>query len=316
MLKKKSIKPDQEEFSKLDSAVVELSKQTEALLGAIEPSNESKPKLPKKHDVVRHKPKHFDIIHDTKQTKLRATLKAVPKPEEKQKLLADPREVYESAKEAEPAELSSTSAAVVHSHKEGILQTASIRPAANTEDPEPFRSAAEESEVPVLIEPSAVRHSISFGNEAKNAPEEVSEHLNQGQIKEPLGENLSKDQEELTPTEEEADSSKIRDESTADSEHNASADNPVEAISAKADSNAYRGELNANNLVKEAQPKGYEAHSTDKPVVFDTDEYHPELHDWSKLEHRPTIGRLLLVLAVVIVGAVAYIMLTDQNLPF
>ena len=78
MLKKKSVKsPAEQDFKELDSAVSELSKQTEALLGSFESeAKQEKPKMPKKHATVSRRGKSFDIIHDPKQnTKLPATLK-------------------------------------------------------------------------------------------------------------------------------------------------------------------------------------------------------------------------------------------------
>ena len=57
---------------------------------------------------------------------------------------------------------------------------------------------------------------------------------------------------------------------------------------------------------------------TDETVstVFDTEEYHPELHDWSKLENTGSSIWLITLLIVVIVAAALYFTIFKQMLPF
>ncbi len=67
------------------------------------------------------------------------------------------------------------------------------------------------------------------------------------------------------------------------------------------------GELYANNLVQHSEPKGYIPHANQKGMaVFDVEEYHLELHDWSSLNKNPRITRLLLLLMLVVIGAALY----------
>ena len=54
-----------------------------------------------------------------------------------------------------------------------------------------------------------------------------------------------------------------------------------------------------------------------KPVdIYDTDEYHPTLHDWSKLSKQNHTPLYILLLLVVILGAVLYIIYADISIPF
>ena len=77
------------------------------------------------------------------------------------------------------------------------------------------------------------------------------------------------------------------------------------------------GELYANNLVKAKKPKGYQPlASQQKPTVFDTNEYHVDLHDWSKLDHSANSKWILFVLVAVLLGAFVYLIVLKQPVPF
>ncbi len=78
------------------------------------------------------------------------------------------------------------------------------------------------------------------------------------------------------------------------------------------------GELYANNLVQSSNPAGYTPHKTQPDLaVFDAEDYHAQLHDWSRLAHRSSwqyvalFGLLLLVLSVLLLRALVPDFLPD-----
>lgn len=338
MLKKKSSKKtDSKDFSALDSAVSELSKQTEALLGSFkdtESEKKLKPNLPKKQTVGHPRAKHFDIIHDPKNTsKLHATLRAVPKVKEIDTELPVP------AKQAQEAELKESKTALVLPHKEGSLST-QAKTVQYKSKPEKADEVSNEDAVAVKqLTKTDATSALSF------------EEADQEHSKEPAAQDKSQATESDTKSAEPTDSHQkqtevpisANDESATDSENDGSSvaaaesatEKPIDKSDVSKDtagsieepeenektealeSSAYRGELYANNLVKEAEPKGYQANDDEeKPALFDTEEYHPELHDWSKLEHKSSTSWLLLILVLVAAGALAYYVLTGQKIPF
>jgi len=69
-----------------------------------------------------------------------------------------------------------------------------------------------------------------------------------------------------------------------------------------------------NNIQPEA---GYKApDSQQKPTVFDTNEYHVELHDWSKLEYKSNTLWYLLGLLFVIFAASIFFVISGFSVPF
>ena len=70
----------------------------------------------------------------------------------------------------------------------------------------------------------------------------------------------------------------------------------------------------ANNIQPEA---GYKApDSQQKPTVFDTNEYHVELHDWSKLEYKSNTLWYLLGLLFAIFAAGIFFIVSGFSVPF
>ena len=69
--------------------------------------------------------------------------------------------------------------------------------------------------------------------------------------------------------------------------------------------------------MKAKKPKGYQPlASQQKPTVFDTNEYHVDLHDWSKLDHSANSKWILFVLVAVLLGAFVYLIVLKQPVPF
>lgn len=70
------------------------------------------------------------------------------------------------------------------------------------------------------------------------------------------------------------------------------------------------GELYANNLVKPARVSGYQAHENQQaPTIFDTNEYHTELHGWTnKKDAGPWIWLSAVALVVIVAGSVYYML--------
>lgn len=62
--------------------------------------------------------------------------------------------------------------------------------------------------------------------------------------------------------------------------------------------------------------KNTEDSDEEKTDVFDTDEYHPKLHDWSKLEHHNNAPVIVLLLLLVLFALGAYAVITGMKLPF
>lgn len=303
MLKKKPIKkPTEHDFSAVDAAVSELSKQTEALLGKAEPAPKSKPTLPKKRSRPSARGKSFDIIAPQSKKTTQATLKTVKpiavlnsKIIETQSLLPD--HATKSYNELDTPEIESGSAnsapAIIQHHAERIQAETELsnKPDTASEVEPKFDASTTQKEN------TEVSHtSLSF-------------------------EGSSKEDEIQTPTEPEVEvSTGLQKKETPEalaSEEKAEAEVPLTEKELEEPPAYNSGELFANNLVKDSQPKGYKpAENQQKPTVFDTNEYHPELHDWSKLEHKGWGRWLILVAVLCVLGGAIYFIFSGQSLPF
>ena len=66
------------------------------------------------------------------------------------------------------------------------------------------------------------------------------------------------------------------------------------------------GEIYANNLVKPVEPKGFtQADDQPQPTIFDTEEYHVAIHDWSKAGDHKSHKWLSFLILLVVAGIVA-----------
>lgn len=52
-----------------------------------------------------------------------------------------------------------------------------------------------------------------------------------------------------------------------------------------------------------------------KPTVFDTTEYHPQLHDWSQLDKKSRLPWVILLILLATLAGVVYFMVLNQHLP-
>ncbi len=310
--KKKSSQPAQPDALSIDAAMDELSKQTEALLSDFgEQAKVPKPALPKKSAKFAPKGKSFDVFHDPrKKTQLKSTLKASEptSPEEgtgaaielpETPLLEEHatdsyNEIGISDQKPEDSEQPAVdSPAVIVGHEAKLTvatdnQSGSIMPGETAASLEAQEDVAVELVAPISLES---QEPLSFNEEPAEGESQVAEDE---PVKEPVVEVSEDDQAQVAPE--------------------AETDAPPKAA---ADDIYVSGELHANNLVKNVKPKGYQAlEDTGAPAVFDTEEYHPELHDWSKLEHKNGPKWILLVLLVIVAGGLGYFVISGQKFPF
>lgn len=334
--KKSKQHTDTGDFSSLDAAVSELAKQTEALLG--DPKKQPKSakaaaKPPKKG--VSKKPKSrghsFDIISQPKQgTTLPATLKSAPpkqahatasQPVSAPREMLSPQDIPSSEKAAEsigPEETSVSDeqaasdgkpedALAIVGHKSKVLRLgddAAEEVAESTEADEADAEPSAEKPAPAsqtgitFTEPDEPSEGDSAALEEQGPAESTpGEDAQLGQVAQSAATELDIQLEAKVKAEASSD---------VDKEPEVLASNPADT-----------GELTANNLVKDSTPKGYRAHpGQQKPTVFDTKEYHPELHDWSHLSRPSRAPFIILLLLIAVLGAITYFVVLGQKLPF
>ncbi len=344
--KKTSAIASSEEFAELDSSVSELARQTEALLGK---SGEkmSKPVLPKKSAETKRAPGHtsarsFDIIHGSDKKSSKAVLKAshpgqtvLDVPEEK--LL--PAETADKSDES-PLIVSTKpkakvlSADIVTSHTPGALKL----------DAKPKGAEAVEPS----IEEDAVRKS---GDAPQSAPEEVAskvdtvlplDEIPKGIDDGDVVETDTSDKEELDSASDAVLSTEVVDEKTDDAEEVPEATDSTDAKPAldediedeKPNAEALSSDpltkektdvsqnvqIYSDNLEGDDSAKKGEDDTTedgdDKVDIFDTEEYHSTLHDWSKLEHHNRAPVIILLLLCVLFALGVYAVVSGIKLPF
>lgn len=296
MLKKNASKKlKDKDFTALDAAVSELSKQTEALLGSATTNKADKPTLPKKKAAPTVRGKSFDIIHNPHQkSSKRATLKTAHVTRHKVAPALKPLELLpdhagKSFNELEPETQetvddakSTSSTPLVKHHVNSLVFTSD-----ETTEPDNQDTPKEQSEKSVA-QPKA--------DEAPEPPVEA-----ESTKEKPVD---SKDENTEEPL------AKFEPSSSQDSSEDTTEEATVEPP-------AYNsGELFANNLVKEVKKKSYKPdENQQKPTVFDTNEYHAELHDWSRLEHKSGLSWLILLALVIIAAVIAYFILSGQTIP-
>ncbi len=316
MLKKKPTKkPEEHDFTALDQAVSELSKQTEALLGKTG-EKASKPMLPKKRSIPHTKGKSFDIIHDPKhKTALKASLKTAVVSHHKSESLVEetvpllPDHATKSFNESESTEKVATSstentnpAPTIQGHSQGLAihgQEESMTAEATLEEP------ADDATHEPSVSHSAITFTEDKTTELESEPPQTAPEESEATP-------------ELSAEPETVDTKEVAPESEAEPKDTAIPKSDSKASEEPVEPPAYNsGELFANNLVKESKPHGYKPdENQQKPTVFDTNEYHPELHDWSKLEHGSGLRWLILLLLLVIAGALGYFVVSGQTVPF
>jgi len=331
--KKKITKPTKHDEAALSAAMKELSKQTEALLGSSEPKKAppvKKPQLPKKQSLQKSRGKSFDIISQPKHPrKLKATLKTV-----EPKLLKSLQTTLPKHQISEHVSKKSTSAPGVEKAK--TLSTSSRSAVAPT-------IVHQKGRLQIQPQPAETDQASIVTNEPKAAPSTsvartgiiFSEDDTQEVIEQPPSEDNTSDDDGATIIEQETDdvnewigesSSHTNSQKNVEQQDSQDANGVNEKSTAKStkendkqeEPTVYRsGELYANNLVKAKKPKGYQPlASQQKPTVFDTNEYHVELHDWSKLDHGANSKWILILLVAVLLGAFVYLIVLKQPVPF
>lgn len=343
--KKVSSVANKDELAALDSSVNELSKQTSELLKGFgeKPQNSddgsSKSKLSTESTkskartgTAMRRGKSFDIIQNPKtRTSLKGTLKTTDtQPDEEHALL--PEHATDSYNEGpttpkqspihDVAPSNSTGASTPHliGHRAGSLQLASETGDATESGsehvdlvdtaPEELKTEDESAVEPTQPVHGSMDQGITFAEEAtkkdlaqddKRATEEQSDEVSESP--EPTAEDTMPEAENKG-----ADETQGGDVATEEAKQDVD-----DATLNLHDS----GELFANNLVHDSKPQSYTPlESQQKPTVFDTNEYHVELHDWSKLEHKSHGLWYILVLLITVAAALAYFLFSGQEIPF
>lgn len=328
--KKVSAVADKNELAELDNSVSELSKQTSELLKGFKDKSSASESEPIKPSTVTDAPKtraaasrshvkSFDIIqHPKTRTSLKSTLKSSPETN----LVSDseiellPEHATKSFNEIEAVDAKSP------------IQD--VSPATSTIFSTPSVIGHRAGSLQVSSEIDTVTDTSKITNEDKTETQELSEseeESNKTEAEQVETKNSdSPSVQGITFEEEQIEVEESADNPLHDEDKKQSDANPLSADTNEADKTEVTettvnpqdsGELYANNLVHDAKPKSYSPlESQQKPTVFDTNEYHVELHDWSKLKHKNSVIWYFIVLIVVIAAAAAYMLLTDQKLPF
>lgn len=336
LTKKKPIKSKKQDEAELDSAMKELVKQTEALLGS---SDDEKDKSAKKAKLVVEKPvkkmsvspkkkiiphtngKNFDIVSRPKKPKIiTATLKTATASRPKVADSVDSGPLSSVDKEFDKDTdhlfksddtLNSAPAKIIH--QKGNLRTQEVSDKDSSE--------STSGEVPQQNPSQMVtRNGINF-LQADDIPEAGNDTISFFEEPDEEPENGALVDSATTVTKIESDTSetKITSQRDGDTVRNDLSDDILSEDQKRAEKSASKdsGELYANNLIKEKTPKGYvPLASQEKPTVFDTTEYHVELHDWSKLDKSPVGKWLILGLLIICLAAFTYLFVLGQPLPF
>lgn len=336
MLGRSKSKPKDLDYTNLDSAVNELTKQTEALLKTFE--EKPKPVLPKRHAKPASKGHSFDIIKDpAHKTRIKANLKVATPVKESEvskksavELLpehASPdgttseseqlKEVKKSQESVEVKNSSVTSTNIVAVHKPGSLHITEAHPSTvasgleKSESEEAANNKTESSEPSIGLEKPTkpiAKESLNFKTDAeeiKVAPSDQKEEKVIDYKQEDMAESQESSEPVISKTPNEDEAAKTSE--SSDDTNQKEADK-VDKVST---------ELFAPDFSKVEDDQEDKPNKAQKPTtIFDTEEYHPELHDWSKLEKNSHIGRYVAVLLLSIIAAAAYFIISGQKPPF
>lgn len=333
-----SVLPAKDDFSELDSAVSELAKETEALLGKTG-ERMSKPILPKRSTnktksstsgkesaelslntgvKSSSKAKSFDIIHPTKATKTESILKA---PHPGQKLIeaneSEGSAPNEPETDTESTTIRFTSDATVSTHKPGSLKFTEAKNIQPIKDQDVDSDETSSKQEDKLDEPNQLEvKESSLSDETNDKFEEDSESDNLDSHKK-TEDVLDKDTKDATvenPKPNDDIESKPDTNTEDKSEEDESQKNENKEDTALTDPTK-KVQLYSDNLTKGEDEEDSEDDNY-APAILDTDEYHPTLHDWSKLEHHSRGPIFVLLLLSVILAAGLYIVLTGIKIPF
>lgn len=313
-----SVLPAKEDFSALDSAVSDLARETEALLGKTG-EKMSRPVLPKKKPAANSRAKSFDIIHNPDTNKRSEALLKAPHPG--QKLLeADEAEAKQSADkiEADMKDPEVDNVAEVSVHSPGALkfnEGKTIEPTGKDKS----------SKVEVKTKSSEIKDVGEAEVSESNEPLDYEAEAPSKTLTDKSGSESNEDSKVDDKPDKEVDS-KDSAKSDIKADDSKPENDPMDGIislaeqgdpdePAKTDS-SHKVQLFSDNL-SESKTDDDGEEDGDQPEIFDTDEYHPTLHDWSKLEHHSSWPpAVLLLLLVVVFAGVIYAVVSGIQLPF
>lgn len=317
--KAKAAEPD---FSALDEAVSELSKQTAALLGSAD-STANKPELPKRRNQPVAKGRSLDIVTvGSHRPAVPAHLRTV---KEDKPASLEASEAQQSTEDAGVEKPKADGQPEIILHRRGKLSLPTVDEGSDDQD-QVTEQSTQEDETNLSAEEKTADDNTGLESSIDNSPEISAESQR------PL--TFASDGTAPASAEE----ASVADTSSRDSKDeptdavNKQVSSPPESIEAPADApkkpeeaittpelvdSGESGELFANNLVTQSDPKRYQPHEAQhKPTVFDTNEYHPELHDWSKLDNRSSGKVFVLIVLLAIAGFAAYWVLSGKSIPF
>lgn len=323
---KKNSKNNDSDLSALDSAVSELARQTEALLGKT--GEKLKPTLPKKKPTSHASARSFDIIHAGDSTKKSAVLKSAP-PEQKMLDALDEKLLPESS-DTKITESGNAVPEIVTSHKSGSLKVSVDEPveaeetdqAHTTNKPEKKAEKAKKSSARVAAK--SEEQDILTDDSDTNEPEESVDAAPSDDAKNSKGKTEPDEQTEPSEDVAETDDTDSTDDVKVDAKPTVETDEKATSVMAtdpqispsqKPSDSTQNIQLYSDNLSKD-QPTEAEGEAVEKTDLFDTDEYHPTLHDWSKLEHKSKGPILVLLVLTVLFALGVYAAMNGYVLPF
>jgi hypothetical protein len=316
--KKKHSAPSEDDFKLLDNSVSELSEQTNALLTHFGEKNSDdskavKPTMPQQVSGKKTPGRSFDIIQGSHAVMNKRAKKTVIEdvPSDAVELL--PEHAGKSFNEVTPEEtpkketVSSTEASV--EKPEEVDDSKKVAQAVLVGHPAgSLRFDSTEEEGPVTLHDDADSDTNKQDTDTHSVVEKVDTAA-------------SSETKDLDGTSETAPDDK---KSEVSSESPKPVEKPEEEGGAETADQGEQKEIStatvevfASNLGGSKSPKSYEPpEGQQQPTVFDTNEYHPELHDWSKLDHGHGGKWYVLALLIAIAAALAYFIFSGQKLPF
>ncbi len=323
--KKKTIKtknvsalPKKSDFSDLDNAVSELAKQTEALLGKTG-ERMSKPTIPKKKPKTmpstNSKARSFDIIHNPAANKRTEALLKAPHPGQKLLEAEEDNESPIAVSKAAPtgASQETDSVATVSAHSPGALKFVEAKTIDSDTDSNDSPDSKVEKSTNTKpgkdndINPDKLEHS--------DKPAEA-ETENLEELKTDSPEVVVADKVEVPETEDNKPSVVVdeNEDLKPDDKESLSVD-PVknDSVEVSKTDPSQKVQLYSDNLTDAIKSDDEEESG---PAIFDTDEYHPTLHDWSKLEHQSSAPKFILLLLLVLLAGGVFVVVSGIQLPF
>ena len=299
--KKKHNPPSEDDFKILDKSVSELSEQTSALLTHFGEKNPKEPKpakpiMPKQVATKKSPGRSFDIIQGSSAANLKRAKKIhseVIAGDEVELLPEHAGKSFNETDILEDSKKDDVSNTKMQLEKgpgagvsEKVLQTVVVgHPAGSLR----FDSKDDEPDMPEVEADQTTKQEDVSLEDKKNDIEFTSKDKDQADVSEPVGHDVK--------------SEEVDTENIEIVEHN--------------ETSISTGEVFASDIVSNSVAKGYEPPAGQQhPTVFDTNEYHPELHDWSKLDNHRGGKWYVLALLIAIAAALAYFIFSGQKLPF